>query len=67
MVLPLSILPLGQSIVGAFPTPTLPAQLLLLPCTPRLVGEVAGEDREQRQVGGVTHQLALGEPRSQAF
>lgn len=34
LVLPLSTLPLGQCIVGAFPTPTLPAQLLLLPCTP---------------------------------
>lgn len=61
LVLPLSTLPLGQCIVGAFPTPT-----LLLPCTPGLVGEAAGEDREQRQVEGVTHQPSGTPPPQQA-
>lgn len=63
LVLPLSTLPLGQCTVGAFPTPTLPAQLLLLPCTPRLVGKAAGEDSEQQHVGGVTRQPS-GTPQS---
>lgn len=55
LVLPLSTLPLGQCSVGTFPTPTTPCSVTPAALHPGLVDKAALEDREQQQVGRVTH------------
>lgn len=55
LVLPSSTLPPGSVQCGHRPHPTTPCSVTPAALHPGLVDKAALEDREQQQVGGVTH------------